>query len=101
MDCTQSTLAHQAPSRLHPRSIVDVTIIGAGPSGALLAYLLAVQGLRVAIVEKARLPRVKPCGGGRNQKTGDLVPCPIDAVGERGVSRLAVTQCAHSPCSRT
>ena len=101
MDCTQSTLAHQAPPRLHPRPIVDVTIIGAGPSGTLLAYLLAVQGLRVAIVEKARLPRVKPCGGGLNQKTVDLLPFPIDAVIERVVSRLMFTQRLRRPFSRT
>jgi geranylgeranyl reductase family protein len=101
MDCTQSTLAQQALSRLHPRPIVDVTIIGAGPSGTLLAYLLAVQGLRVAIVEKARLPRVKPCGGGLNQKTVDLLPFPIDTVIERVVSRLTFTQRLRRPFSRT
>jgi flavin-dependent dehydrogenase len=101
MDCTQSTLAHQAPPRWHRRPGVEVTIIGAGPSGALLAYLLAVQGLRVAIVEKARLPRVKPCGGGLNQKTVDLLPFPIDAVVERVVSRLMLTQRLRRPFLRT
>jgi flavin-dependent dehydrogenase len=58
----------------------DVTVISAGPAGALLAYLLAVRGLRVALVEKARLPRVKPCGGGLNQKTIELLPFPIEMV---------------------
>jgi geranylgeranyl reductase family protein len=66
-----------------------------------LAYLLAVQGLRVAIVEKARVPRVKPCGGGLNQKTVDLLPFPIDAVVERVVSRLMLTQRLRRPFLRT
>jgi geranylgeranyl reductase family protein len=79
----------------------DVTVIGAGPAGALLAYLLAVRGLRVALVEKARLPRVKPCGGGLNQKTIELLPFPIESVVERLVSRLVFTHKLRHPCLRT
>jgi geranylgeranyl reductase family protein len=67
-------------------------VIGAGPAGALLAYLLAARGLQVILVEKARLPRVKPCGGGLNQKTVALLPFAIAPVVERVVQRLVFTQ---------
>src|SRR5215467_3220177 len=101
MDCTQSVCTQQAflPSR--PSPVVDVTVIGAGPAGALLAYLLARRGLQVVLVEKARLPRVKPCGGGLNWKTVSLLPFAIDAVVERIVSRVVFTQCFRRPFART
>lgn len=38
-------------------------MIGAGPAGAVSAYLLARRGWRVLLVEKANWPRDKPCGG--------------------------------------
>ena len=42
---------------------VEVAIIGAGPAGGMAALRLARTGLRVALLEKARLPRPKACGG--------------------------------------
>lgn len=42
----------------------DVLIIGAGPGGSTLARLLALQGQRVALMDKARFPRPKTCGDG-------------------------------------
>jgi len=101
MDCTQSALTQQAlPQRCQPATM-DVTVIGAGPAGALLAYLLAVRGLKVVLVEKARLPRVKPCGGGLNWKTVALLPFAIDTVVERSVSRVIFTQNLRHPFTRT
>jgi geranylgeranyl reductase family protein len=80
---------------------VDVTVVGAGPSGALLAYLLARHGMRVVLVEKTRLPRVKPCGGGLNQKTVELLPFAITPVVEHTVSRCVFTQHLRFPFMRT
>jgi geranylgeranyl reductase family protein len=101
MDCTQSARTQQAlPQRRQPTA-VDVTVIGAGPAGALLAYLLAVRGLQVVLVEKARLPRVKPCGGGLNWKTVTLLPFAIDTVVERVVSRVVFTRNLRHPFTRT
>src|SRR5712691_10983602 len=101
MDCTQSARTQQALPQCRQPTTVDVTVIGAGPAGALLAYLLAVRGLRVGLVEKARLPRVKPCGGGLNWKTVALLPFAIDAVVERIVSRVVFTQHFRHPFART
>ncbi|OGG46830.1 MAG: hypothetical protein A3F84_03555 [Candidatus Handelsmanbacteria bacterium RIFCSPLOWO2_12_FULL_64_10] len=39
-----------------------VLIIGAGPAGAFLAYLLAHKGIEVLLVDKAFFPREKVCG---------------------------------------
>ena len=42
----------------------DLLIVGAGPAGCAAAVAAAKHGLRVAIVERRRLPRHKTCGGG-------------------------------------
>ncbi len=42
----------------------DICIVGAGPAGSTAAYLLARQGLSVALVDRARFPRDKICGDG-------------------------------------
>jgi flavin-dependent dehydrogenase len=57
---------------------VDLLVVGAGPSGAMAATTAARAGLRVLLVEKRRLPRHKPCGGGMplpvQWELRDLVP---------------------------
>jgi len=42
----------------------DVVVVGAGPSGSTAAKTLAELGLNVFLVDKAKFPRDKPCGGG-------------------------------------
>ena len=42
----------------------EVTIVGAGPAGAVSAMLLARAGIKVALIERARFPRDKVCGDG-------------------------------------
>lgn len=42
----------------------DCIVVGAGPAGATAAYHLAKRGRSVLILEKAALPRYKPCAGG-------------------------------------
>ncbi len=44
------------------RPSYEVLIVGAGPGGSTLARLLALQGHRVALLDKARFPRPKTCG---------------------------------------
>lgn len=41
--------------------IYDVAIVGAGPAGSSTAIRLARAGWRVALVDRARFPRDKPC----------------------------------------
>jgi flavin-dependent dehydrogenase len=40
----------------------DVIVVGAGPAGAATAILLAEQGFKVLVLDRARLPRPKLCG---------------------------------------
>ena len=42
----------------------DIAIVGGGPSGSMAAINLIGSGLRVVILDRARFPRMKPCGGG-------------------------------------
>lgn len=51
----------------------DVVVVGAGPAGSSAALVLAREGARVALVDKARFPRDKACG---------------DLLGPRGVQVL-------------
>jgi geranylgeranyl reductase family protein len=45
-------------------NIFDCIIVGTGPAGGTAAYHLAKKGHSVLVLEKANLPRYKPCGGG-------------------------------------
>lgn len=42
----------------------DCVIVGAGPAGATAAYHLSKAGYQVLLLDAAKLPRYKPCGGG-------------------------------------
>ena len=41
----------------------DAIVIGAGPAGSLSAYLLASEGFRTLLTDRAEFPRPKLCGG--------------------------------------
>lgn len=60
----------------------DVIVVGTGPAGAVLAYLLAKRGLDVLILERATLPRYKSCGGGVTWKAVQNLPFDVSAVFE-------------------
>ena len=53
--------------------LYDCIIVGAGPAGASAAYHLSKQGHAVLLLEKAALPRYKPCGGGVSPQVGRMV----------------------------
>jgi geranylgeranyl reductase family protein len=73
---------------IDPVSVVvtaDVFIVGAGPAGAYLAYLLAKQGVDVVIADKENFPRNKVCGGGLSRKTIELIDFDIEPVVQRHI----------------
>jgi geranylgeranyl reductase family protein len=57
--------------------VVDALVVGAGPAGATAAARLAQDGLDVLLLERANLPRDKPCGGGLSPKAYRLLDVDV------------------------
>ena len=68
----------------------DAIVVGAGPAGSTSAYRLAREGLSVLLLDRARFPRDKPCGGGVTGRAAALLPFSIDPVVEDVVDRLEI-----------
>jgi geranylgeranyl reductase family protein len=66
----------------------DTVVVGAGPAGATCAHRLASAGASVLLVDRARFPRDKPCGGGVTGRAARLLPFPIDSVVEDTVTSV-------------
>ena len=69
-----------------PRS--DVIVVGAGPAGSTCAYRLASAGASVLLLDRARFPRDKPCGGGVTGRAARLLPVSLDPVVEDVVTSV-------------
>src|SRR5436309_11124682 len=54
----------------------DAVVVGGGPAGSTTAWRLADAGASVLLVDKARFPRDKPCGGGLTLRA--VRQCPVD-----------------------
>ncbi len=55
----------------------EVLIVGGGPAGSHLAYLLARRGRDCLLIDRAHFPRDKVCGGGLSLKAARLLePLP-------------------------
>jgi geranylgeranyl reductase family protein len=63
--------------------LYDAIVVGSGPAGSVLAYRLAHQGLKTLVLEKALLPRYKPCAGGVPLKTIKEIPFDVLPVVEK------------------
>jgi len=66
----------------------DAIVVGAGPAGSTAAYRLATAGSRVLLLDKARFPRDKPCGGGLTFRAVKQLPVSPDPVVEHVVDRM-------------
>jgi geranylgeranyl reductase family protein len=69
-------------------SSYDAIVVGAGPAGSTCAYRLAQAGASVLLLDRARFPRDKPCGGAVTARALREFPVEIDSVVERVVSRF-------------
>jgi geranylgeranyl reductase family protein len=58
----------------------DAIVVGAGPAGSACAHRLAGAGASVLMLDRARFPRDKPCGGGVTGRAARLLPFPLDPV---------------------
>jgi 2-polyprenyl-6-methoxyphenol hydroxylase-like FAD-dependent oxidoreductase len=77
-----------------------VIVVGAGPTGLMLAGELALAGVDVEVVEREAVPSGQSRGGGVNQRTAEVLAMRglLDAVTERAVPRESVGgHFAHLP----
>lgn len=68
----------------------DAVVVGAGPAGAMAAHELARGGARVLLLEKARLPRYKPCGGGLTPRARAVSPLAASFPAEAQADTILV-----------
>jgi geranylgeranyl reductase family protein len=68
----------------------DVTVVGAGPAGCILAHELAKAGVKVLIIEKESLPRYKCCAGGITSKAAKSLPLDISNLIENKITRFKI-----------
>jgi geranylgeranyl reductase family protein len=87
-----------------PENVWDVAVVGGGPAGLAAAHAAASRGARTLVLERARHPRYKTCGGGllgvslRTLPAGFTVPARDTVLratftldGRRAVTRTAST----------
>lgn len=60
----------------------QVIVIGAGPAGSTAARELSQRGIEVLLLDRARFPRDKPCGGGVTIRCAKLLPFDLDPIVE-------------------
>lgn len=68
-----------------------VIIVGAGPAGSTCAYHLAKHNVETLLIDKAKMPRLKPCGGGFPQKTRNLYDFDISEALELTIQSTTIT----------
>jgi len=74
------------------RDRFDVIVVGGGPAGAVSAYCLADAGLRVALIDRARFPRDKTCGGGLQVRLFEHLPIDVRPVLRGAMSGIAFSR---------
>lgn len=79
----------------------QVIIVGAGPAGAYLAYLLSDQGIDVLLLEKEHIPRYKSCGGAISPKVTKLLDFDLKPVIEDTIYTMVVTHGLTQPITVT
>ncbi len=61
---------------------VEAIVVGAGPAGSTAARELAQRGIDTLLLDRARFPRDKPCGGGVTVRCDALLPFSLEPVVE-------------------
>ena len=86
-----SGCARPRASTMRADAAVDAVVVGAGPAGAATAILLAEEGARVLLLDRARFPRDKVCG---EYLSPEAEPDPRPAGRARERSRPRFPICA-------
>ncbi len=66
-------------------TIYDAVVVGSGPAGSTAARCLARAGASVLLLDRARFPRDKPCGGAINVRAACEQEMDLSPVVERTV----------------
>ena len=66
----------------------DTIVVGAGPAGSTTAFRLAREGASVLLLDRARFPRDKPCGGGLTGRALRQLPLSVAPVVEEEADSL-------------
>ncbi|OGB91216.1 MAG: hypothetical protein A3G35_05025 [candidate division NC10 bacterium RIFCSPLOWO2_12_FULL_66_18] len=69
----------------------DVAIVGAGPAGSTAARELARGGARVCLLDRARFPRPKPCGGALSPRVLRHLPSGVEGLVRARIQRAVFT----------
>lgn len=64
----------------------DAVIIGAGPAGSMAAWEFSRAGWKALLIDKARFPRDKACGGALSSRALRALPFDISPVVEKRIS---------------
>ncbi len=73
-----------------PKMNFDVIVVGAGPAGSAAALELSSHGRRVLVLERAKHPRRKVCGGCLSSRIDKLLGTRFHQVVERRVSKAVL-----------
>lgn len=60
--------------------------MGAGPAGSTAAREIARRGHQVLLLDRARFPRDKPCGGGVTIRCAEMLPFSIEPIVEQVIT---------------
>jgi geranylgeranyl reductase family protein len=88
-------------SAITDQNVWDVVVVGAGPAGSSAARVAAERGSTVLLVDRARFPRYKTCGGGLIGISIDHVPASVLDTVERRVGTVRFTLRGGSSTSHT
>lgn len=69
----------------------DVIVVGAGPAGSSAAHAAASAGARVLVLDRARFPRYKTCGGGLIGPTLSALPAGFEVPVRTDIHRATFT----------
>jgi geranylgeranyl reductase family protein len=79
----------------------DAIVVGAGPAGSTASRHLAEAGARVLVLDKARFPRDKPCGGGVTFRADAAAGIDLAPVTEREIYGVRVSAALGRRFDRT